>query len=127
MATDGDVSWARAQVRTDYDYATCTTAFLVDGKELATTQEDWQCSFDDYTPYLLISDDDSLVMLTDSSPMQKASTISLRGLWTTADGKLISLGENDFGADEFYLLSSELIVGYDPSSGEATGYAPGAE
>lgn len=127
MATDGDVSWARAQVRTDYDYATCTTAFLVDGKELATTQEDWQCSFDDYTPYLLISDDDSLVMLTDSSPMQKASTISLRGLWTTADGKLISLGENEFGAGQFYLLSSELIVGYDPSSGEATGYAPGAE
>ncbi|WP_146750847.1 hypothetical protein [Actinomyces sp. Z5] len=126
LAKDGDLSWARAQVRTDEDAETCTVAFLVDGTELDTTQEDWGCSFD-YTPYLLISDDDSLVMMTASSPMQTASTISLRGMWTTADGKLISLGENEFGTDEFYLMNPELIVAYDPTSGEATGYAPGAE
>ncbi|WP_143008878.1 hypothetical protein [Actinomyces ruminicola] len=126
LARDGDLSWARAQVRTDEDAETCTVAFLVGGTELDTTQEDWGCSFD-YTPYLLISDDESLVMLTDSSPMQAASTISLRGMWTIADGQLISLDGYDFGADQFYLFNSELIVAYAPDSGELAAYAPGAE
>lgn len=126
LLVDGDVSWSRGQVRTDYNSDSCTITFLVDGTELASTQEETDCGFD-YVPYLLISNDDSLVMLTNSSPMQTSSTISLRGMWTAADGKLLSLEGYDFGVDEFYLLNSELIVAYDSSSGALAAYAPGTE
>ncbi|MDU0347475.1 hypothetical protein [Actinomyces sp. MRS3W] len=128
LGVNGDISWARVQVRTDEDADSgCMQAFLVDGTELTATQEDWSCSFD-YSPHFIISGDDSLIMLTDSSPMQTASALSLRGMWTIADGELISPLEGyEFGEDQFYLFSSELIVAYSPDNGHMTGYAPGAE
>ncbi len=129
IITDGDYSWTRLRIDVEYntrDDTLCTYTYFVDDTELAATAEEWNCKID-YTSYFKFSTDESLLMLTASSPMQTASALSLRGIWTVSDAELMTISDYRFDEEEaYYLLNSELIVVHDGLHNRLTAYAPGS-
>ncbi|WP_146752346.1 MULTISPECIES: hypothetical protein [unclassified Actinomyces] len=126
--TEGDLTGQQIQVEYDdsvspYDDE-CPLIITVNEAEIVPAGADGSCDFT--SSRFVLSNDQSVVAMTHSTPLRASSTLYLVGMWTVSDGSPIALGNSGAEHDTVMLINPSLIVTYDESPGRLTAYAPGS-
>ncbi|MBM6978877.1 MAG: hypothetical protein I3J03_04075 [Actinomyces succiniciruminis] len=125
--TEGDLSGQKIQVEYDdsvspYDDE-CPLIITVNETEIIPEAADGSCDFT--SGRFVLSNDQSVVAMTYSTPIRTSSTLYLSGMWAVTDGSPIALGISGSEHDAILLTNPSLIVTYDARPGRVTAYAPG--